>query len=689
MELLEIRNNLIKLSFSNEETPALGQFITINADDKSYVAQFVNIKCDEVHQNAVAKLIFTYTNDGIVDEYDGSIPSISSATSKLSANELLDLIPVETPIKIGQLSPEKYMLNVDISVFEHNFTVFCEHDFERATVISNLARQLFRMKEKSIIIDTDSIFENYPIIKLGQDFKLPLNSEMIDFIFEYELKDVEVSTKAVIQDIFYEVQRYVNTLQDKFIPIETFIDVVTDQYKETQMPELALLKNKLIKYRDANIFADTKDEIDILKEMLTEKNCLVIDLSEINEELQKEVITHIHKIIETFDKYVYFFVPVNDDNSDKKLIRRLINHEHVFTTLFASHTYKYAQELKSHSQNMLLFAPMTSVHDFAAYNTFLAKLNSDEAIMYGKLTQNIPFIINIEDLDLDLTKDDVFGDKTTFVPAIEESSEIEDIKQKSEDIIPEVAEDNSDISDESESESELEVEDEDEVVLTSEVPTEQEESPQEETVTDLSEFVEELPTAETDVIDIESTDLSEFDSEELSEDLPLTTDFTDTQETETSSDNIIQPVENLMQTDNETITDESYEELDADEFFPADTIEDTENSELTEDDLDFIESNQIISDSEDENNNSDLEDFMAESEEPTEQNIVPVYSPEENVESTNEFGYKQGDSVSHPRYGNGVVEKIIKYGNKTLCSINFENVGRRLLDPTISDLEKV
>ena len=64
--------------------------------------------------------------------------------------------------------------------------------------------------------------------------------------------------------------------------------------------------------------------------------------------------------------------------------------------------------------------------------------------------------------------------------------------------------------------------------------------------------------------------------------------------------------------------------------------------------------------------------------------------PVEEQEPTEESGdFQQGDSVTHPRYGRGVVEKIIKYGNKTLCSISFENVGRRLLDPTISELKKL
>ena len=71
-------------------------------------------------------------------------------------------------------------------------------------------------------------------------------------------------------------------------------------------------------------------------------------------------------------------------------------------------------------------------------------------------------------------------------------------------------------------------------------------------------------------------------------------------------------------------------------------------------------------------------------------NDVPIYTPEEFSKKEPEedkFSFQAGDLISHPKYGQGVVEKMINYGNKTLCSINFVNLGRRLLDPTISDLE--
>ena len=37
MKLIEIRNNLIKLSYNENERPTLGQFIALTGEEKSYV----------------------------------------------------------------------------------------------------------------------------------------------------------------------------------------------------------------------------------------------------------------------------------------------------------------------------------------------------------------------------------------------------------------------------------------------------------------------------------------------------------------------------------------------------------------------------------------------------------------------------------------------------------------------------
>ena len=673
MKLLEIKNNLVKLSYAETENPILGRFIILGSNEKSYVAQFVNLKSDTINNYAIAKLLFTFTPDGVVDNYDGSVPNMDSELSFLAAEELLNLLPIETPVKIGNLAQQDEMLSLDISVFERNFTIFVEKDSNKKTFISNCVRQLFQMKEKSVIVDTCNLFEDYPKIVFSKDFKLPLNSKMIDYIFEYELTEVDAPTKAVIQDIFYAVQQYIDTLDFKFLPIDNFVDVVANQYKDIQMPELALLKNKLLKYRDANVFANTKEEVLAFKERLNEKNCSIIDIKDINEPLQKEVMSFIHQALTEYEKYIYFFAPLTDNNSDKKLLKQFINNNHVFTTILVSSSYKYAQELKQHAQNILLFTPNDINHDFAAYNKFLNKLNSDECIAFGKLTQGIPFIVDMSDLELDLTLEDVLGDKYQFVPISDNMQLVKTDEYGNKtpvNLAPELTQD--DVVQSTQEEQTLEY-----------APMQEE----------ISDFSQEETVIDEEIPQIEESGIIDEPAIELPQ-----------ESVEDNNKNIVEPVSNIL--DDESISEEDQglteddleldplpEQEDLQSFDEEDLTDeplDEDSTALTEDDLNFIDDNQIAQPSSMyEEQEPEITDDYLESPYIEEQTpVVPVYPAEQ--EPTEESGdFQQGDSVTHPRYGRGVVEKIIKYGNKTLCSISFENVGRRLLDPTISELKKL
>lgn len=673
MKLLEIKNNLVKLSYAETENPILGRFIILGSNEKSYVAQFVNLKSDTINNYAIAKLLFTFTPDGVVDNYDGSVPNMDSELSFLAAEELLNLLPIETPVKIGNLAQQDEMLSLDISVFERNFTIFVEKDSNKKTFISNCVRQLFQMKEKSVIVDTCNLFEDYPKIVFSKDFKLPLNSKMIDYIFEYELAEVDAPTKAVIQDIFYAVQQYIDTLDFKFLPIDNFVDVVANQYKDIQMPELALLKNKLLKYRDANVFANTKEEVLAFREKLNEKNCSIIDIKDINEPLQKEVMSFIHQALTEYEKYIYFFAPLTDNNSDKKLLKQFINNNHVFTTILVSSSYKYAQELKQHAQNILLFTPNDMNHDFAAYNTFLNKLNSDECIAFGKLTQGIPFIVDMSDLELDLTLEDVLGDKYQFVPISDNMQLVKTDEYGNKtpvNLAPELTQD--DVVQSTQEEQTLEY-----------APMQEE----------ISDFSQEETVIDEEIPQIEESGIIDEPAIELPQ-----------ESVEDNNKNIVEPVSNIL--DDESISEEDQglteddleldplpEQEDLQSFDEEDLTDeplDEDSTALTEDDLNFIDDNQIAQPSSMyEEQEPEITDDYQESPYIEEQTpVVPVYPAEQ--EPTEESGdFQQGDSVTHPRYGRGVVEKIIKYGNKTLCSISFENVGRRLLDPTISELKKL
>ena len=69
---------------------------------------------------------------------------------------------------------------------------------------------------------------------------------------------------------------------------------------------------------------------------------------------------------------------------------------------------------------------------------------------------------------------------------------------------------------------------------------------------------------------------------------------------------------------------------------------------------------------------------------------LPVYDVSEDKDTDSaDIELKEGDTVRHKKYGIGIIKKVIGYSEKKLCSIQFENVGRRLLDPRIAELEKI
>lgn len=738
MKLLDIRNNLAKISYDADEAIALGKFIALADKNHSYVAQIVNLKADMACNFAVAKLLFTFTPDGIVDNYDGTIPSLAAELSYLTSRDILALLPIEKPIVLGKLAQQDETLRVDETLFEKNLLI-CAEKFENiCTLINNSVAQL---NDKAVVIDTDHTFADYKSVRFKKDFKLPLNFKMIDYIYENDLDGVSPTSKAVIQDIFSEVQEYSKTIPQQFIPFDKFLDVVATQYEETKIPELALLKQKLLKYNEENIFAQNFDEINALQTAIQANPLTYVDITDVPDSLQQQLIEYVHSELDKIESYTYCFVKLTNHNSNKKLLRTLLDNNHVFTTVICSHNYKYVHELKEKAENIIFFAPQTLQHDFASYNTFLSKLGANEFVIYGALTQNIPFLVELAELSQDdlseenlkeeqaeetakdditvepevfertTNIDDLFAPKTEPVenleePIIEQTKldelQIEEPVQNtaSDDTIENLlADDNS--ADEISA---------DNFFMTSNEPQ-----------TDLEPQIEELeplteePKAEEPSFDADLSELSSGDIDTISytasaDEVPSLDEISDNvSPIESNSDEVLTEndldflddlAENQEGLQEETpIEEEIITEEPELESIPTDyEVEETDLTEPTET-SETIEVPEPVSTSaeSDEATIDDLPDFSAEASPELEempedlaiedaQEELPIYPAEETVADVE---FAQGDTVTHPKYGKGVVEKLIKYGNKTLCSIAFEDVGRRLLDPSISELQKV
>lgn len=121
MKILEVKNNLVKISHTAQDDLVLSGFVIIEDSQYPYVAQIMSLKADSGSNYAIAKLLFTFNEEGIVKNYNGTVPELNASITRLSSDELLDILPVEKPLKIGKLAQQDFILNIDYSALEKIF----------------------------------------------------------------------------------------------------------------------------------------------------------------------------------------------------------------------------------------------------------------------------------------------------------------------------------------------------------------------------------------------------------------------------------------------------------------------------------------------------------------------------------------------------------------------------------------
>ena len=643
MKILEVKNNLVKMNYdTSSDNLILSGFVVIKDVLQSFIGQIIHLESSADKSVAIVKLLFTFDDQGVITSYNGAIPSAQNDVETVDSQELLGLLPNENPIFMGELAQQKIALSLDKKIFEDKLLVCCENESNKEILSENFVSQLLENGNKVLVLDLSGNLGEKPLfassqIIAGKDFKLPLNYESINFIYEKGLEDASLETKALIQEVFLEVQNYVKTLPEKFIPFETFKNVVDSQYEESELVELLLLKNKLLKYYDEGVFAQTKEDFNSFETSIKSQNLTVLNLSDSEEKIQREILSYIYSIISNADEKIYILININDEISDKKLLKRIFTTKNAFSIIFAEYSYKYLKELKQLSKNLILFAPIQQQNDFASYNVFLNKINSNEFIVYGQSTQHMPLIVKLEKLSQKISE-----------PVFEQEEILQEPLQIEEPSFEELPIDEGFLSQDSLLDEEIK-QDVDEIYL----------------------------APKNEDFEAKYQEDEEFNIEVISEDDGLTDadlDFIEEEFSETK--------------ENEEIIEDEETVIEAEEIPQEESL--TEFSQEIEDEA-FELPNESFSDvmlneAQAEQTPAPISDILPADMASTP--IVPIYSAD--VESTVESDeLTQGDIIAHPKYGKGVVEKMISYGNKKLCSINFDNVGRRLLDPNLAELKKI
>ncbi len=691
MKLVEIKNSLAKLYYEPASNQlVISDFLTVDDGNKKLLSQVISIESTSKNDTncAILKFSLDINESGTFTAYSGYVPSLDANISKTDEQILKNIFSNSSKtINIGELSNTSNIhLNLNASILDNFLYIQSDVAENSQSILSKILESNYSNGQKTLLLDFNNLstYKNANILELGKEFKLPIGVETLNYIYENDLTGLTVEQKAIVQDILLEIQDYIGTLDSGYIPFDTLIDVVNSVYESDKSVGVILLRNKLLKYKQFGIFASKDEEINALNESLENNTITVLNVSKASSNWQKETTDF---IINNLSDNYYFIMQVNDENTDKDILNKIYKTTNIKPILSSSYDCIFAQQLKSFAKNLILFRPLEQQKSFATYNSFLTKLSQKEFIVSGEGTYYTPLIIK---------------DIPENIEVYENIPKQEEINTVQSEVLPLQQEEN-------------------EAIITEPEAVTVEDIPQTEEIELLDADEELLPLEEIDNLEEEPNEIKNIFDESLENEIakdvdemffantqqetqpqPEETEFTQVQQEPTESD-----IENtLSESDLELLDDINVQEQEPefletnDESSELLQLEDPPEDEILhnnqEDGLQLDNDLNDLALSEDLPELPDADDFITEvnttetvnTDEPP--SGVPVYSAEpEETNSDDSIKISEGNIVYHEKYGRGVVEELFNYGKRTLCSIQFDNVGRRLLDPNLAELKQM
>ena len=691
MKLVEIKNSLAKLYYEPALNPlVISDFLTIDDSNKKILAQVISIESTSNDNTncAILKFSLDLDNTNSFGVYSGYIPSLDSQIYKTGAEILQKIFSNSAKtINIGELTNTSgSYLNLNASILDNFLYIQSDVSENTKSILEKIIESNNTNLQKTLLIDFDNInsFKDANVIELGKDFKLPIGVETLNYIYENDLTGLTVEQKAIVQDILLEIQDYINTLESGYIPFNTLMDVVDSVYESDKSVGVILLRNKLIKYKQSGIFASSQEEIDALNTSIQNHTITVLNASNFDTNWKKETTSF---IVNNLQENFFMIMVINDENTDKNIINSIYKADNIKPVILSSYDCTFAHQLKSFAKNLILFKPLEQQKSFAAYNSFLTKLSQKEFIVSGEATYYTPLIIR-EIPDSIQVSEKVFSVENNVMP------------------------------------QETEPDNNDNIIDFPEAVT-VEDTPQTEEIELLDSDEEIVPLEEISNLDEEenNNEIKNIFDESVENEIAKDVDemlYANPSEI-TEENNISLPEQTNVESDYSDLLSEA--DLDVlDEINPPDESASLQNEQ--NDDLLMLEDDSIQNDQGQNNSQqiSDLSGFAVDDTadtisftddlpelpaaddllEDTTSNIlngtdtespaggIPVYNAEQDtVQNNSDIRISEGNIVYHEKYGRGVVEELFNYGKRTLCSIQFDNVGRRLLDPNLAELKQM
>lgn len=790
MQTLQSVNDTMNIIFDpNIEGLSLLDFVLVEENDRKFLGQVTEVKSDKYELNknvATLKILYSINAFDEIVEYGGYTPTRDAHVELYNQKEIEGFINEGKTVFNAGLNP-KTMLPLDFNVefFKNSPVILADKLDELHKFYLNISDKLADFSNVIIFDYTGHLFvENSIRLRLGVDFKLPLNHDTLSYIWDIALSNASLETQAVCEDIFNEVKAYSKTTEFGFIPYDNFLRVIEAQYRETPITELLVLKNRLNKYQQSKIFAQNKEELEIIPKVTRRERITVLDFSYIESVWHRAFSEYIFTNLKE-DSFV--LLRLNEDNSNQTLIEKIYDENNTLNIIPSfSYGYRRLTSVLEYAKNFVFMPTLSTSHNFGYVNNVISNLTKNYASFFGEDTkylifkiQNMPVEFNRfepeekkvskkiklkglsrysgdrrEEEEISEYKFDKDDEIANEVLNKEEDSslsimdrlykepdviEIEDYNPSSdEEIIQEIAPKNENIPQEPEQpETEPEkiqndpvkdIINEDELDLFDQIIDDEkkeesdsakadipEEKETKEKDTGFEEILQEDEVKEEDTgfeeilqdeeEKAEDTDFAEIlqDEEEKAEENSFVEiDYDENkEEIEAKRESFLGIPDEPVREEENFITEERIDEID--EIFPEeaqdeikeeireanpeesqsqsfDTIPDItrpQNSKIEINDELTLDLKQIESQLQDE-----------EKKEADNSNELPVFDEEETeVQSYGDF--RENDTVRHEKYGLGKIVKIVNYSDRCLLQVEFEEHGKRLLDPKIANLSVV
>lgn len=381
MKILEVRDGFIK--FESDSSLCLSSFVQVSGVAKNYIAQIIQIKRSGINSIAVAKILFLY--DGSLQPYDKTLPPDDAQIKDFTFNILNNSINASEPVIAGVMPDKDLNIIIDSPAFNKKMLMSIDDKDENNILIRNLTKQFNNLGKNVLIIDTLGVI-NAKKYTAGEDFKLPLDTASLAFMYQDCLNDATGDSKALIVEIFRDLAEYSKTVP--FVPFEALKNIVDEMVDKSHVFKLLVLKNKLAKFDRLGYFAKDKNEVDKVQKILDTK-CAIVDLSKLDSAFQNRYLAFLYEKLKGRED-IQVFLELSNTVSKKNLKNIL---EDTVPTTFITHSrFKYLNDIKNLFDNFIITPSLTNNEIFKVYNTFLKAMSKGTYLIAGEAVNYIPLV---------------------------------------------------------------------------------------------------------------------------------------------------------------------------------------------------------------------------------------------------------------------------------------------------------